>query len=856
MDKREWNQIEEIVDEALNYQDQKRQEYINYKCEGDPELKKKVAKYLKAIEESKGYLEEEEQIQKKLLIDDFLDDPKVPGTSLIGQNIGNYQITKMLGYGGLGTVFLAKRADDEFDHRVALKVLRRGMDTPKNISRFQLEREILAELSHPHIAQLYDGGVTDDGLPYLIMEYIDGTPIDTYCDNNKLDLQERLALFKDICKAMQHAHKNLVIHRDLKPANIMVTDNDNVKILDFGIAKLMQDDDSTATQTQATQQMLTPAYAAPEQITYQSITTAIDNYAMGALLYKLLAGITVFDLDEKKRTQIEQIVTKQSPTPPSRRLKQLDNRKLQEIAEQRKTTPKKLIDALSGDLDAIIMKALRKEPEERYESPAQLKEDIRRSQKSEAVVARSGAISYHFSKFVKRNKWPIAAAVVLIALTTGFTAFYTYQISQERDKAQLEAQKAEAVTTFLTDLIEASAPSNAQGDTVTVREFLNQGFTEVQKLEKNPLVKAELLNTMGHTFRSLSDPQKASTLLKQALTILEKKEQSSIEMARSYNIYGIVQRDLGHYDSARTALQKSVQLYRSNDQENTGSYSKALRDLAYVERIQNNYDHASSLVREALNIERKLYEAPDVRIAETLYVLASILRFQDKFEEAIKVQKQSLDMVRSITNKPHPGIANNLVNLANLYDHQQKIQKARKYYQQGLVMNKKLHGDTHRSIANIHSSLSSGYLYEGKLDSAIFHFKKAREIQEQVDPDSKQMANILDNGAKVYVRLDQFSRTNTMLNKSKAILEDKFNPNHPELVDWKISKAKVERQQGDLSTAKALYREALKVRQQRYELSEKPVQEILRPLTNLLQASGQEAEADSLSQYIQNEASQ
>ena len=236
------------------------------------------------------------------------------------------------------------------------------------------------------------------------MKYIDGTPIHTYCDDNKLNLQERLALFKDICKSIQHAHKNLVIHRDLKPPNIMVTDNGNVKILDFGIAKLMQDDDSKATQTLATQQILTPAYAAPEQITYQSITTAIDNYAMGALLYKLLAGVTVFDLDGKTRSQIQQIVTEQSPTPPSRRLKQLDNGKLQEIAEQRKTTPNKLIAALSGDLDAIIIKALRKEPEERYESPAQLKEDIHRSQNSEAVFARSGAIIYHFSKLVKRNK--------------------------------------------------------------------------------------------------------------------------------------------------------------------------------------------------------------------------------------------------------------------------------------------------------------------------------------------------------------------------------------------------------------------------------------------------------------------
>ncbi|MDZ7680600.1 MAG: tetratricopeptide repeat protein [Fodinibius sp.] len=435
-------------------------------------------------------------------------------------------------------------------------------------------------------------------------------------------------------------------------------------------------------------------------------------------------------------------------------------------------------------------------------------------------------------------------------LTTSFGIFYTYQISQERNKAQLQAQKAEAVTTFLTDLIEASAPSNAQGDTITVREFLDQGFNEVQKLDKSPLVKAEILNTMGHTFRSLSETQKASTLLNQALTILEKHGQNSIKMARSYNIYGIIQRDLGNYDTAKTALKKSIDLYRSNAQENSGSFSKALRDLAYVERLKGNYEHASSLVREALAIERTLYEAPDVRIAETLYVLASVLRYQNKFEEAIDVQKQSLKMVRAITDKAHPGIANNLVNLAHLYDLQNKIQKARKYYQQALSMSKDLHGDTHRRLANIHSSLSSVYLYEGKLDSAVLHFKKARKIQRRIDPHSKNMTTILDNGAKVYARKKQFSKADTMLKKDKAILQELFRPNHPRLVDWKISKAKIQQQQGNLSTAEELYSEVLQVRKKRYKRTENPVQEVLHMLIDVLEASGQQAKADSLSQQL------
>lgn len=331
MDKREWEQIESIVDGALERHGKERMAYINDQCGDNKQLKKQVTEYLNAIEQSIGFLENDD-VQKGLLIDDFIKDPNTPASSLIGEVIGNYKITKLIGYGGLGSVFLAKRADGKFQHQVALKVLRRGMDTPKNISRFQLKREILAELSHPNIAQLYDGGVTEDGLPYLIMEYIDGTPIDNYCNQQKLSLKQRLSLFEEICDAVQYAHNNLIIHRDLKPANIMVTETGVVKILDFGISKLIREDTGhTTSQTQESHQMLTPGYAAPEQLSQQSITTAIDNYALGGLLYKLLTGVTLFDLKDKSRSEIKSIITGKNPSLPSKRFQLIDESRQQEI---------------------------------------------------------------------------------------------------------------------------------------------------------------------------------------------------------------------------------------------------------------------------------------------------------------------------------------------------------------------------------------------------------------------------------------------------------------------------------------------------------------------------------------------
>lgn len=852
MDKREWRQIEDIVNGAMERQGKERARYINEQCRDNKQLKKQVTEYLNAIEQSEGFLENDDDVQKGLLISDYIEDPDNSASSLIGEIIGNYKITELLGYGGLGSVFLAERADGEFQHQVALKVLRRGMDTPKNISRFQLEREILAELSHPNIAQLYDGGVTKDGLPYLIMEYIDGTPIDSYCNQHKLSIKQRLSLFEDICNAVQYAHNNLIIHRDLKPANIMVTEAGDVKILDFGISKLIrQDTGQSATQTQESHQMLTPGYAAPEQLTQQSITTAIDNYALGGLLYKLLVGVTLFDLKDKRRSEIESIITGQIPLAPSKRFQLIDQKTQNDIAESRKLSPDQLVSVLEGDLDAIVLKAVRKEKEGRYESPNDLIKDIKSYQSGRPVTARSNRLLYRLSKFVKRNRAAISATVLVILSIAGFFSYHTYQVTKERDKVQLEAQKAEAVTNFLTDLIEANAPENTQGDTVTVREFLESGFQEVQDLDETPAVQAEILTTMGHTYRSLGEIQKASTLINDALEIQEKQDIESKDMARSYNIYGIIQRDMGNYDNAQEALRHSVKMYRSAEHTNTGDYTKALRDLSYVERLQANYQDAYELAREALEIERDLYEAPDIRIAETLYVLASILRYQNQYDEAIKFQKKSLNMVQQLTDGPHPGVGNNMVNLANLYGAKNNIITARKYYLKALEINKKLYGDVHRSLANIHSSLSSGYRNQEKLDSAQYHSDQALQIQKKVAPDNPQMAAIFDNRARLFAQKGELNKADSLLNKSESILKDNFKKKHPRIVEYKISKAKIERMRGNLQNAENIFQEVLQIRKEKYDIDEEPVQDILYQLTDVLEKSGQQAKADSLSQYIE-----
>lgn len=385
MDKREWQKIEQIIDGALKRSGEERTNYIDKQCKGNRELKNKVTNYLKAIKKSKGFLEDE--IQKNLLINDYLDDLKTVAPNLLGEVIGNYKVTQLLRYGGLRYVFLAVRTDEKSDDKVVLRIIRQGIDTTKSIARFERKREILSGLSHPNIAELYDHGVTENGLPYLVMKYIDGTTIGTYCDKKSLSISERLSLFKDICQGIQYAHDNQIIHRNLKPGNILVTDNAEVKILGFGASKLISDEEPE-TVTQQSPQILAPAYAAPEQFKYNSITTAIDNYALGALLYKLVSGVSIFDLNNKSRTEIKSIITDETPIAPSKRLKELENGTQKTIAEHRNSSISKIISSIQGDLDAVVLKAVHKEPSARYPSPDQLADDISRYQNGQPISAR------------------------------------------------------------------------------------------------------------------------------------------------------------------------------------------------------------------------------------------------------------------------------------------------------------------------------------------------------------------------------------------------------------------------------------------------------------------------------------
>ncbi len=385
-----WQRLEALFYEALDLEPSLREAFLDRSCAGDADLRREVEKLLRASGETVGFLHQPVREAAREMVSESGD--------AAGLRMGAYRLIRTLGEGGMGRVYLAARADDQYQQNVAIKVMRSSVGrSPGMLVRFRAERQILANLNHPNIARLLDGGITPDGLPYLVIEYVDGSPLDDYCGRAHLSIDARLRLFRTICSAVEYAHGNLVVHRDIKPANILVTSDGSPKLLDFGIAKLLDpasDPGAGTSPTQSTERLMTPEYASPEQISGQAVTTATDVYSLGTVLYELLTGRSPFRLTKSSPLETVRAICEDEPKRPS------------SVVEAHPAEARKL----KGDLDNIVLKAMRKEPARRYASVAQFSEDVRRFLDGYPVGARAGSWRYRSGKFVRRHKAGVAAA--------------------------------------------------------------------------------------------------------------------------------------------------------------------------------------------------------------------------------------------------------------------------------------------------------------------------------------------------------------------------------------------------------------------------------------------------------------
>jgi eukaryotic-like serine/threonine-protein kinase len=722
VNKRHWNLVKSVVDEALTFSGNERNTYLETVFQKNPDIADEVKEMLSLIEETeKNHFMQNVRSDSKELLSGLYYDYSKPAIkrNFLGKKIGNYHITDVLGIGGMGMVFRASRTDGEFSHAVAVKILKKGLDTDENLLRFRLEREILASLKHPNIAQIYDGGITDDGLPYLIMELIEGRPINEYCNERKLTVLERVGLFKQICTAVDFAHKNLVIHRDLKAPNIYVTENGVVKILDFGIAKLLGSENPNIdlVQTEPGRKFWTPHYASPEQVTGEPVTTAADIYALGVLLHYLLTDTYPLDLDGKNIHSVEQTILNSDPASPSRCISGVKN--ISEIAGLRSMDPSAFEKSLKGDLDALVLKSIRKEPEYRYDSVHQLIEDIERFETGKPLTASTGTIRYKAAKYIKRNRNGIAAAALFLISIIGFSVFYTLKITQERNLAQLERDKAEQVADFLTGLFSAGNPVNAQGELLTAVDLLEIGIERADDLSDQPLVQAEMLYTIGSSFRGMVMPEKAVTVLERALDLQRNHLPADHpDIAFTLNALGSVHWSVDEDEKAepyhREALEMRQRLHGKSHPDvftSLNNYALVLKDLGHLDEAENIY-------RENLEARRAYYGPVHSKVTYSLNNLAFLLVERGKLEEAERYYREGLEAVLSIQGDDHSDAAIFLNNLGSLLHRQGKLDEAEEMLRESIRIRERVYGENHGNVARALNGLTNVLRDKQQYDAA------------------------------------------------------------------------------------------------------------------------------------------
>jgi len=547
--------IDRVFTAALDLPDADRSELLERVGREDPDLKEAVERLLRSSDQTDPLLVPG-GAQSGPIWHDLSSD--LLGADELGEGarIGRYRIIQEIGEGGMAVVLLASREDRCYDQNVALKILRAGIDTDEVVRRFSQERQILASLRHPGIARLVDGGRTASGRPYLVMEYVDGRPIDTYCEELSLGVEKRLELLLAVARAVSYAHQNLVVHRDLKPSNILVTRDGHVKLLDFGIAKLLSEEASpcAAPLTRIGVRAMTPEYASPEQMRGEEITTASDVYQLGLLLYELLSGSSLCRPVRCSITEAERVICEHQPPLPSVAVRRASGRAWPAPFRWARRTPLaarrrddgQLHRLLRGDLDAVVLCALQKSPLERYATVELLCEDLERWLRGEPVVARGHAFGYRVWSLLRRRFRVVAAAAASLLLVASLTILYTSRLSQERDRARAEAEKAKQISSFIVQVFQGANPERVQGRQVTARQLLDLGAQQIgSELEGQLLTQAELAALFAELNCRVGAPERAAPLLEQALDLAqtsgasaEWKAQVMRRLARLYRARG------------------------------------------------------------------------------------------------------------------------------------------------------------------------------------------------------------------------------------------------------------------------------------------------------------------------------
>jgi eukaryotic-like serine/threonine-protein kinase len=706
------------------------------------------------------------------------------------ERVGPWRIVRLLGRGGMGTVYLGERADGQFEQRAAVKLIQRAV--PGMLRRFLEERRILALLEHPGIARLLEGGVTADGLPYFAMELVEGQPLVRYCDEHELSVERRLELMVQVCEAVSYAHQHLVIHRDLKPSNILVTADGRPKLLDFGIAKLLSGglgSERTETQMPA----MTPEFAAPEQVRGEAVSTATDVYALGVLLYLLLAHRFPYDVRGKSFAELTRIVCEEEPTRPSSAAPEGGRRELR------------------GDLDLIVLTALRKDPGRRYQTPAELADDLRRYRDGRPIRARADSASYRLAKFAGRNRGYLAAAAALVALLAGGLA----RERGLRHRAELETQKAKEVGDWVVSVFDVADPlGTARRDSgdITARALLERGTRRVDSsLAGQPEIQAQLRGVFGRAYTSLGLYPQAIALLRQSLeqhTALFGPR--SLQAADDRERLGEALMNLDRYDEAEPHLRAALETRRSLLGRQSEGTAEALDRLATSYQRRTQYADAEPLFREALAIRRGLSGDTAVAVAISLNNLGVLLLQKGAYPEAEAAYREALAIDLARLGERHALTAETQQNLAQVLDQQGQLAPAESLYRAALATKRLVLGNANPSVTINLNNLATLLMKIGRLDEAETMVREALVLDRRMFGNSHSyVAQGLGNLATVLKMKGEFRGAEQAYEQALAIDRERLGPIHRSIATDLNNLGNMRRVLGDPRGAETYFREGV-----------------------------------------------
>jgi len=799
-----------IFEEALDGPAPDRDAFVRAACDGDADLYRDVSAMLSMDDTEHSVLDASVGLWDAVVEET---------ASLSGHAVGPYRLIDEIGRGGMGVVYRAERED--VGTTVAVKFLRDRFPLPQHLQRFLQEQRILGQLDHPGIARFLDAGVSTDGMPYFVMEHVNGRPVVDVCTDGDLGVRDRIRLFLDVCEAVQYAHRNLIIHRDLKPSNVLIADVNGraqVKLLDFGIAKLLEESDGRSPRlTEAGERLLTPAYAAPEQVGEEFVSTVTDVYALGVLLYEILTGVRPLDLDGLPFSDVADRIRNERPAPPSRA-----------TDPGRGGVP---VAALQGDLDTICATALAKAPSDRYDSAKALRDDLEHYLNDRPIEARTASVKTRAVKFARRNRGSLVMAGMVALLLAALLSFHTLQLQEERDRARLEAAKAAQVTRFVTGLFEATRPDDAAVDTLRALTLIGRGEGQVDHLSGQPTVQAQMLSVIGDIYTRLGRYGDAERLARRAVDVYDAHtDRPTVASIAARRSLGGILLDRSQYDAAGTVLEEAVreaESMRSTHpleyadvlnahavwQSATGAYAEAeatqrrvlalqrrhrgpdhlavaltQQDLAAVLATRGDMEGAEALYRDALSTLRAagrddrdpaLGTATQVDLADLLQDYASHVNDRGRHEEALAMHQEALAIRRTVLGADHPETAISLTQIASALHLLERYAEARTCAAEAVAIRERLFGPMHARLATALNILAINELQLGNQAEAERLLRRVAAVYEHnYGPDHWFVAVAFANLASAIHRTGNYNTSIATQRRAQSVFTAALGADH------------------------------------------------------------------------------